>query len=256
MLNYIRSELYRMFHSPAIYILTGACMALVLAMNVILWIFYRYTPQFPYGTVAFSFSNLTYMMSIPMYLAACLGLLVYGDDCRHRTAGNSLIFGFSRIQIYLGKLAVSLVCAVFCLAAVEGTLIGSAYLLLENSGSEPLENLLTATAVCAPAFVAGLFAAVTLAEILRSSFAGVWAWLGIMVAFPKIVMLLGLKFRVFALLKEWLVYNVVGSLMFTEGEVIFPWMTQKGAARCVLAGILGIVVIVFAGLLGVRRKEL
>ena len=39
MMNYMKSELYRIWRSKGIYLLIGGCMILMLAMNLVLWAF-------------------------------------------------------------------------------------------------------------------------------------------------------------------------------------------------------------------------
>ncbi len=69
MLNYLRSEWYRILHGREIYLFTGVLCAIVLAANVILWAM-AHTPNFPYATVRFSLSNLVSMMGLLFLMAA------------------------------------------------------------------------------------------------------------------------------------------------------------------------------------------
>ena len=56
MLNYTKSELYRIVHGRELYLFTGVLCAIVLLSSVLLWAMAS-TPDFPYATVRFSLSN-------------------------------------------------------------------------------------------------------------------------------------------------------------------------------------------------------
>ncbi|MFR1640963.1 MAG: hypothetical protein ACLSVD_18605 [Eggerthellaceae bacterium] len=55
MLNYTKSELYRIVHGRELYLFTGVLCAIVLAASAAVG--HDEPPQFPYGTVRFSMSN-------------------------------------------------------------------------------------------------------------------------------------------------------------------------------------------------------
>ena len=73
MLNYTKSELYRIVHGRELYLFTGVLCAIVLLSSVLLWAMAS-TPDFPYATVRFSLSNLISMLPSLFLLA---GLLVW-----------------------------------------------------------------------------------------------------------------------------------------------------------------------------------
>ena len=68
MLNYMKSELYRIVHGRELYLFTGVPCAIVLASSVLLWAMAS-TPDFPYATVRFSLSNLISMLPSLFLLA-------------------------------------------------------------------------------------------------------------------------------------------------------------------------------------------
>ncbi len=68
MLNYMKSELYRIVRGRELYLFTGMLCAIVLAANVMLWAMAS-APDFPYATVRFSLSNLISMLPSLFLLA-------------------------------------------------------------------------------------------------------------------------------------------------------------------------------------------
>lgn len=91
MLNYTKSELYRIVHGRELYLFTGVLCAIVLLSSVLLWAMAS-TPDFPYATVRFSLSNLISMLPSLFLLA---GLLVWccsptiGRTARSRTPSRT-----------------------------------------------------------------------------------------------------------------------------------------------------------------------
>ena len=257
MLNYLKSELYRVFHSSGIYLFIGICSLLVLAMNLILWGFNLKTENFYYANIDFSFSMLTSDMNIVLFLTAALASIITVDEFKFRTINNSIAFGISRIKIYISKILVALLASLLCLAIVEGVLIGSGYLLLDSSNFHALTELLIGTAACIPSFIASLIAFISLYLLLSNMTSSIWTWIGIIVAFPTITSLLGMKIKFFDWLSSWLIFNIVGASTLDENQMlIYMWSSAKGMQHCLLAGFLGIVIFLIFGILTFRKKEI
>lgn len=258
MLNYLKSELYRVFHSSGLYLFIGVCSLLVFAFNLVLWAFDFTTTNFPWATIKFSFSTLATSMNVVMFLTAALASIIVVDEFKFRTLSNSIAFGISRTKIYITKLLITLLASFLSLVIIEGVYIGSGYLLLDTSNSLALPNLLTATVACIPSFIAGFTATVTLYFILGSMTSAIWSWIGIIVGIPMITSILGLKFKFFEWLDSWLIFQVTTSYTFDEniGAIVYLWSSKEGMCHCLLAGFLGIIVFLIIGILGFRKKEL
>lgn len=259
MMNYLRSEFYRVFRTKGFYLFTGAGMALVVAMNVLLWICGKNTPSFQYNTTAFSFSMLYYGGFQPLlFLTLALSAIIFGNEFKNKTINNSVAFGCSREMLFIGKLLVTLASSFVCLAAVEGTLIGSGYLLLRSNGAQDAVRILTATASCTPILICGACGAVALFYVLGSETKGSWVWVLLIIGVTGAVSLLGMKFEPFYRLSRWLIYNIVteNSTNPETGVITMVWETAEGLGRCVMAGVIGTLVFLVLGLAGVHKKEL
>lgn len=255
MMNCIKSEFYRVFHTRSVYALTGACLMVVLLFNVMLWVMGTFTENFPWNTTKYAFSALEGGMHIPLFLSAVMGSVIVADELKHRTINNSVAFGIAREQIFLSKVIVGIAAAAFCLVVTEAGHIGSGYLLLENSGSMYALSLLKGTAACIPAWIAGMVASISLYYVTGSRSASIWSWLLIMVALPTVVNLLGMKFEFCEKLASWLLYTMVSYTAAGEEWLIFSWSTAAGFLRCQEAGIIGTVLFIVLGITAVRRKE-
>ncbi|MCH5274848.1 MAG: ABC transporter permease [Lachnospiraceae bacterium] len=260
MLNYIKSELYRISHSKGIYILCGICTALLLIMNLLLNAIWQSEPTFGYANTTFVFYTACTFINVVLMLTIVMGAIVFGDEYKNRTLGNSIAFGGSPIKIYLGKIIVSLIVAFLSLTVVLAIFIASSYLLLEDSGIEMLQAFLGTYLANSPILVAGLLAALTLCFLLRSETTASWSWLIIFEGVPIICLFLGMKFAFFAELYNWLAVNVIGSTQNIVGaedfHVQWLWQVPEGLLRTLLVGLFGIVIFLVIGIVGMRRKEI
>lgn len=257
MMNYLKSEMYRVVRSKGIYLLIGGCAALVLAMNLVLWYFGHYTKNFPYANTGFAFSMLITGMQVPLCLTSCISSFVFADEYKNKTFSNCVSFGYSEKTLFFGKLIVTMIVSLIGLLVVEGIFIGSGYLLLEDSGTQELVRLLRATVACLPLFMAGVSGALALTFIFKNETNAVWCWVGIFVGISFVASLLGMKLEIFQNLEEWLAFNIVGNVQVNEatGDWYMLWDSNKGFLQTTLAGILGTQVFVVAGVLGVRKRK-
>lgn len=268
MMNYIKSELYRIMHSKGIYLLTGICTALLLSMNIMLG-YFKGVEHFSYATTEFVFKMVWSALNVVFFLTLCMGGIVFAEEYKNKTIANSVAFGYSRISLYFGKLLTGLIVSVGALAVVLAVFIGSAYLLLENSGIDVLITLLKGIGASVPILVAGEAAALTLLFLAGSSSGATWSWMGIMIGVPIISELLGMKFDFFRKLSGWLAYEVLQNgqqLIMVESEteagmsvepqIVLTWMTQAGLTRMLLVGVIGTAVFVIWGIAGLRRREI
>lgn len=244
-MNYIKSELYRSFHSKTIYALAGTCAALLLAMNLILYLNGTAEAAFPYNNTAFAFVMVQSCMGVVFFLTPFLANTLFADEYKNRTLTNSVAYGYSRISLFLGKVIAGLIVSVILLVVVLGIFIGSSFLLLQNSGMEYLWQLLETVGVCIPILLAGELAAYMFSFVLGKG--SVWAWLGVIVFVPTILSLLGMKFEICAKISSWTIYEILHNGLH---------MSADGYGKTMLAGGIGSVIFLVIGIFGVRKKEL
>ena len=106
MLNYIKSELYRVSHGKEVYLFTGILAVLSVLMNGVLYLFHTFTPDFPYGAIRFSLNTLTSSMEFLFFAGMLLAGFLISDEHKNGTLKNTVSFGITRVQIFTGKCIV------------------------------------------------------------------------------------------------------------------------------------------------------
>lgn len=257
MINYVKSELYRVARGKGIYLLIGSCMALMVAMNLVLWYFSTFDPDFPYANARFSFLTLTTNMLVPMFLTAVLSSIVFADEFKNRTFYNSVAFGLHPVKILLGKWIVTLFVGMIALLVVEGALVGSAYLLFDDCNAERLMDLWKANQGCIPIFIASVSGYLVFALLLKNEMQAVWAWIAAFYGVGFTVSILAMKIKFFQWLQGWLAYYLVAAFEYDEenNQFLMMWHTSSGMTRMMIAGVLGTLVFWVIGIIGIRSKK-
>ena len=257
MLNYVKSEWYRIAHGRELYLLTSTLCAVVLAANVILYAMTFVDDTFPYATVKFSLSNLLGMLTLLFALAGLLVALLYADDRKNGTLKNAIVHGCSRTSLFVGKCLVSLGAGLICMALVLVVYIASAVILLEGPIDEPIAMLLTAIVAALPSIVAVVVLAVGLDGFFPKTTGAVVAFIVIVFAIPQVLALIGLRVEPVAAFAQWLPSTIFGSEVnevFAGGQL--PWDKPFGWGRCLLSGVLGAMLFAAVGLRRARKTEL
>lgn len=124
MLNYIKAELWRIFHQRGIYLLAAA-----LSGGTLL-----FCAAFHNGSFQGLASAVCVTMIVGVLAAPALAQMV--DSCAMGTAKNELSFGLTRERIYLGRLYTSLLVGAGLSLLLVGLSLGGGWLLLPHSARE------------------------------------------------------------------------------------------------------------------------
>lgn len=257
MLSYIKSEFYKVFNSKAIYLNIGIFMGLVILMNSVLAITDKTTIDFQYATTKFSFGMLLDFLPIISMLCLILVLTVSPNELKYKTLKNSISYGVTRTQIYIGKTIVAMACSALCLVLVSLIYIGSAYLLLDDSGPQYLVNFILTLVASIPAFLASLTLGIA-TLLIFSNESLIWTiWSTIMIFIPIVINLLGMKFNLFNQLGNWLLVIQQSSTINSGGPTVHTFMhSSDNLFRYVASGLLGTLIFFILGLLAFRKKDL
>ena len=235
MLNYIKSEFYRIRHTKSVFICTGVLCALVVLFNLLLAFLNKVDPTFQYGTFRFSLDMFTGAPMTYMYMAGFVAFLLFLEDKRSGALFQTISSGISRRKIILEKGIVSFVTACVMMVVVLVCYAGSAWLLLENREFLPLQELLSEIVFLMPTAIAVIAVALV----------------------PNSIYILGLKFDIFYELSRWFPTAYFRSeimVYFDSYECI--WHTSEGIVRCLVSGLLGIVFVLVFGMLKVKKQDL
>lgn len=256
MMNYVKSEWYRMTRSREIYTATGIFCAVMLAINIVLALFNRFDPAFRYGTVRYSLNLLTGTLSMLFIAGGIFVWLLYAGERQNGILKNAVAYGIPRESIFAGKCLVTMAVCVLSMLAVLAVYIASACLLLDGPAAEPLRELLMGVASNLLSAFAMVILAVSLMQACEKQMSAFLLWLLVVDVIPTIFTYIGIKVEIARKIAMWMPWNflrmeVVANTTVSRGL----WDTPEGLAKCIVAGIAGIVIFTCAGAVMCRNKE-
>lgn len=257
MLNYTKSELYRVFHGKELYRVTGVMAGLTVLMNLVLFGFKTFTTDFPYGVVRFSLNNLIGSMLALALAGAVVTTFLFADEHKNGTLKNVVSYGISRTEFFTGKCIVCSIASFFSMIMVYIVYVGGAYLLLDEKDLQPAQELLVGTAALMPVAIAFVVLAVMLYCMFKKEGTAVLIWWAILWAIPTACNLIGLKVDSFAKIASWMPWNYLNSEVTANmSGYDCLWNTPEGLGKCIISGLIGLVIFYMAGILFFRKKEI
>lgn len=257
MMNYVKSELYRVSINRGIYYLIGILAILSFLLNAVLWSFGR-TDNFPYDTTSFSYSNLVANPMVFSVMGTIIGFFLYEGNRKNGNLKNTIAFGIPRTKVFAGECIVATITAIVSMIVVLAVYIASAVVLLEQTGPVSLMDLLTEIPAVFLIAVASLISGIVCIEVFGKNSTGMIVWLVIWFIIPRIFFYLGLRIDVFHSMAMWMPYNFFGSngMSVNMSQSITAWGTIEGMAKCLISGVIGIVVFTLSGAVLLRKREL
>lgn len=257
MLNYIKSEIYRVTHSKSFYFMTAVLAAVPVFLNLALLAGRQLDPNFRYGTFRFMLNCFTAQPFIMIILGAVIASTMFSDDRKCGVLKTTISYGISRDSILIGKCIVSALTALFELAVVLAVYVGTSYIMQSNPEWLPLREMLTAIAATLPAALASMVLAALLVTLLRKEMTAVIWWAILFYVIPMVCFFIGLKVDLIERIGKWMPYNFLNNeVMVTYGSYSCLWDRADGFAKCIIAGITGIIVFLIFGIVRFRKHEL
>lgn len=258
MMNYIKSECYRVSHSKGIYVTTGVLAVLSFSFNLVLWWFRKMDgANFRYATTSYSYSNLVGYPMVYCAIAAVMGMVLYEENRKNGNLKNTVAFGIPRVKIFAGECMVATASCIVTLIITLGVYLASAALLLEQTGPVSQMDMLTEVPAVFFIAVASLIVAIGCMEAFEKSYTGIIIWAAIWFLIPKIFFYLGLRFEAVYGIAMWMPANFFGTsgMIVNMKQCVTAWETAAGMTRCMISGIIGIAVFSLAGAALLRKKE-
>lgn len=255
MLNYVKSELYRITHSHALYALGFTFMLAPIIVNILLYCFIRLEPTFPYATTSFSYSNI---VASPMFfcIAALLMVFVFYDgNKKNGNLKNVICAGISREKIFFGQIVVCLIISAAMLFCTAVTYIFSAQLLLKIEGPVTAMDLVVESLVMVPIAVSALVLSIVIVNYFDKVSMGIVCWLSIMFFVPQFLFYTSLVIDPLREIAMWMPVNFLNGMQVNQEVCIPIWDTTSGLAKCLISGFVGIVVFGIYGIVSLRKKE-
>ena len=154
MINYLKSENYRLLHKKNLYMTSVICLLLIAAAAVVLYYSQKSDPSFPYATTRFFYSNVIGSGGLIMIISFLFNFNLTGKDTS--LIKQSVSFGISRNTIFWSKLILTL--SYFLLVCVIGLFL--MIMLGENllsSEDQSINNFLIASINMVPIILSGFF---------------------------------------------------------------------------------------------------
>lgn len=259
MLNYIKSEFYRIFHGKEFYLFTGVLALLTVLMNVILCLLDATVSHFPYGSIRYSLNILSSSMELLFYAGMALTSFIFSEEYKNGTLKNTISFGITRRQFFTGKCVVCSAASLLSLVIIMPFYYGSAYLLLDGAGEITVADRLRGVLANLPMAFASVILTVALMCIIKKEMTMVMWWLFLMVFLPIITLFLGFQVEWLNRVAEWMPRNYLNlEVVINMSQMQYKalWDTPEGMAKCLIAGFTGIVVFYLIGWIGFRKKEI
>lgn len=274
MLNYIKSECYRISHRPTLYVTTAILCALIIAGIVFLAYFGWDQYGLDLARTGYAYSMLISSPLIYMFMAVVIPALIYNSVHKHGDVKNTIAGGLSRVQIFAGKCITSLIAATIVLAIVLSVWIASAELLLAPGGPFSACDLLLEVPAIYLIAAANVITILLFFEIFKRELLVGFAWSVIWLILPTVLSALGMHFDILASIANWMPYqflknaadvstlasgtsgNISWSINASEPVGTVLWYTSEGLCKCLLSGAIGVAVFSLSGWLILRRRDL
>ena len=265
MLNYIKSECYRVIHSRSTYVMTGIMAVLPVLFHIILYVTgvsSSTTQDFPYDITSFSFSFLTGSPMLFTYAGLIVAAVLYEDEHKNGNLKNAVAFGISREKLFLGKCITAVLTATVLMGLVLTVYIGSACFLLEHTGPTSLKIILTEVPAVYGTAVGSMILGIAFLSYFQNEVMAAMLWVVIIDAIPRVLLLVGMFLQEqwgieflwdFAQLLPANLFQFGADVNMSHCEVL--WKTSQGMTKCVIVGIVGTVLAIVAGIVMLRKKE-
>ena len=256
MLNYIKSEFYRIFHSKEVYVLTIIFTGLLTAYNVILHLCQK-LPYFQYANTRHSYGMIDMSMGVFIYLIIVICSMLDGSSIKNMK--NSAAFGVNRNVIYFGRVIVhSCICLIMYLYLM-GLHFFLGKWLLEDSGAEVAQIFIRSAIVCIPMFLGVVAAYHCIVFMNKNNLVSAVIMIIILDIMPRVMSLVGYKISQVKKISDMFMYNLM-QVKFTEtatGYVReYTWNTEAGVIRCIIAGISAVAIFSLIGVKYFQKKEI
>lgn len=259
MLNYVKSEFYRVSHDKGVYCFIGILATLSFLLNAILGWFGKMDPTgFRYHTTSFSYSNLVANPMTFCVMGTIVGILLYEGNRKNGNLKNTIAFGIPRTKVFIGECIVAVVTALISMTVILSVFILSAMIFLQHTGPVSLNDLLTEVPAVFLLAVAFVISGIVCIEGFSKNSIGVIVWFVIWFLIPKVFFYLGLRFAACYQIAMWMPDNFFGTsgMVVNMSQSITAWGTAQGMAKCMISGMIGIVFFTVFGIISLRKREL
>ena len=228
MLNYIKSEFYRITNTKGVYALTGILVFISVSLNILIYAFGN-----QYATTSFSYSNLVANPMLFPIMGAIIAFFLYEGNRRTGCLKNTISSGISRKKVFAGECIVSIVTCTILMVLIMFLWILTTPLLLNEAG--PVTYLTS---------IGSVISAILLLELCDKSITGMVTWIVLWFIIPDALLYLGIRFSSLYQAALWIptnIFSTFNSHHVNMSECITAWDSFSGMLHCVVGGLAGIV---------------
>ena len=253
MSNYLRSEIYRVFHTKETYFLIAGLAASSVFIEVLMAVFVTKS----LGTKD-AFYGIFDGMKLLCFLCIIIASVVFAVESKNHSLKYAVAYGTARGEIFLGRLITELIVASICFVASLAAYIVGAYLMLSDSGSAYTIQLIKGTFAATPIFIVCMVFTHSLYYFIDNELTLSIVWTIVIAVIPKILSALGSKVDMAGVIADYMPWYALSNITVDKktGDYILGWLTNEGIIKCLLVGIIGSVVCYIIGLMVFRRKEI
>lgn len=253
MMNYIKSEFYRITHTRGFYGYTALLITLSVLANLAICLVGE-----TYATTSFSFSNLVANPMTFGFMGALTAGLLYEGSRKNGNLKNTVAFGVTRRKIFLGQCLVSLLAAGTAMIFTLAAWISSAILLLKNRGPVKLSHLLWEVPAVILIAAACMVSQILFMEFFDKTYVSIVLWLAIWFLIPKVLFYLSFSIDFLIPIALWFPENLFSTYLshINTQECITAWDTSQGMIRCLIMGGAGTLLFTLSGLVLLKKKDL
>lgn len=257
MLNYIKSEYYRLTRGKGFHFMAAVLCGGVVLYNIASALGERYIPDFRYGTFRFSLNFFTGQSYIMLFLGGIVAACLFSDDRKNGVMKNAVSYGISRTKILIGKCVVCLFAALGLMIVVGAAYVGSAYLLMKEPEWLPLEEMLKGIGAALPSAIGAMVLMIVLVSLCRKEINAFLVWILIYYLVPVLLFLAGGKIRILRRIALWMPYIFLSQeAIVTYSDYNCLWNTSAGLTKCLISGLAGILLFLGIGIWSFRKQEL
>ncbi len=196
MLNYVKSEIYRVLRTKSIYTISFLCLLFLLANLTLTWFLGLGDENFRYNNTEFIFGFAQNSISMLLLIVPFLVNSLFADEYQNGTFKNSVAYGVNRTVLYFGKLILSTIVSITICMIILFIFVASAEILLQNSGAVYRNDLLGDIWHSVPLFLAALTLSHMLSFTTKKASTHIFIYFSIVSLLPNI---LGMFYQVVAI---------------------------------------------------------
>ncbi|HEX3022943.1 MAG TPA: ABC transporter permease [Lachnospiraceae bacterium] len=255
MLNYIKSEIYRITRTKGIYLSFIFCALTIFAFNFALF-YFKNQEGFRYGTTKFSYSSIYTSMSVLIYFVILICTVVQGDEYKYHTFKNSVAAGVKRSTMYFGRFLAEVVVCILFYVTISGLHIILGESLLKNSGVEYMNILVKSLLVCIPIFLACAAISHCFYYVFDNGVVAIVGVFSVVIVASKIIEFAALKLVFLRKIVPYLITNILNAKWDEAYNLTLTWDTTEGLVRTIAVGVVATIAFCIIGYEIFKKKEL